>query len=38
MNPVHELVSMITIQRRFEQASQTLTQIDQSYRRLHEQR
>ncbi|MEZ6019376.1 MAG: flagellar hook basal-body protein [Planctomycetota bacterium] len=38
VNPVHELVSMITIQRRFEQASQTLTQIDQSYRRLHEQR
>lgn len=35
VNAVHELVAMITIQRAFEQASQTMTQIDQSYRRLH---
>ena len=35
VNAVHELVAMITVQRSFEQASQTMTQIDQSYRRLH---
>ncbi len=36
VNPIHELVAMITVQRRFEQAAQTMTQIDQSYRRLHQ--
>ncbi len=35
VNAVHELVAMITVQRSFEQASQAMTQIDQSYRRLH---
>ncbi|HPF12643.1 MAG TPA: flagellar basal-body rod protein FlgF [Planctomycetota bacterium] len=38
VNAIYELVSMITVQRRFEQASQTMTQIDQSYRRLHQSR
>ncbi len=35
VNPVNELVAMISVQRKFEQASQIITQIDQSYRRLN---
>ena len=36
VNPVSELVALITVQRKFEQASQIITQIDQSYRRLNQ--
>ncbi|MCP5022411.1 MAG: flagellar hook-basal body protein [bacterium] len=35
VNTVKELVAMISVQRKFEQASQIITQIDQSYRRLN---
>ncbi len=36
VNAVNELVAMISAQRKFEQASQIITQIDQSYRRLNQ--
>ncbi|MFT5197900.1 MAG: flagellar basal-body rod protein FlgF [Planctomycetota bacterium] len=35
VNTVSELVAMISVQRKFEQSSQIISQIDQSYRRLN---
>lgn len=35
VNAVSELVALISVQRKFEQASQIITQIDQSYKRLN---
>jgi flagellar basal-body rod protein FlgF len=35
VNSISELVALISVQRKFEQASQIITQIDQSYRRLN---
>ncbi|MCA9002293.1 MAG: flagellar hook basal-body protein [Planctomycetes bacterium] len=35
VNSVSELVAMISVQRKFEQASQIITQIDRSYQRLN---